>query len=222
MRPLLILLVVIGALLAGFWLLPSQVSEEQFAQRTDLPWQISALPDGTSTVLGLHLGVATLTDVIDAYGTPENIALFVQREGDRSLEVYFGTVHLGPLTGKLIATLAAEPELLDGIEARSVGREGTQEGAIKRLLADEDKANLGTRLVSGLSYVPSYGGLEAQFFRERLGEPDAWREETEHAVSWFYPTLGLSLLVDAKGKEVFEYVPPHSFALPADATLAPR
>jgi hypothetical protein len=220
MRPLAVLLAVLAVLLAAFWLLPSRIPEEDVVRRTDLPWQVTALPDGTSQVLGLHLGSATLDDAVAKLGTPENIALFVDKTGGRSLEVYFGTVLLGPLKGTIIATLAADPDLLDALEAGAVGREGAQDGAIKRYLGDKDKTGLGGQRLVGISYVPGYSGLDADFFRERLGEPPAWRTENEHAVSWFYPAKGLSLLIDTEGKDVFEFTAPRDFVLPTGATGA--
>jgi hypothetical protein len=43
---------------------------------------------------------------------------------------------------------------------------------------------------------------------------------SEHAVSWLYPELGLSLLIDAEGKEAFEYVAPRDFRMPPGGTTA--
>jgi len=76
------------------------------------------------------------------------------------------------------------------------------------------------RRITGISYLPRYKGLEADFFRERLGEPAAWREIDEHSVQWFYPELGLSLLISSTEGAVFEYVAPRDFVLPAGVTLA--
>jgi len=216
MRQLAILLAILTVLLAGFWLLPSRVPEEDRAERTDLPWQVAALPDGTSRVLDLHLGVSTLDDAVAKLGIPESIALFVDKTGRRSLEAFFGTVLMGPLKATIITTLDADPDLLDTLEAGAVGRTGTPDRAIKLLLDDRHKAGLGGQKLVGISYVPGYSGLDADFFRERLGEPTAWRTENEHAVSWFYPAKGLALMIDAEGKDVFEFTAPRDFVLPPD------
>jgi len=69
----------------------------------------------------------------------------------------------------------------------------------------------------GVTYIPGYSRLEEDFFRARLGEPAAWQRVDEERIRWFYPDKGLSLLIDADGKDVFEYVLPRDFVLPADA-----
>ena len=66
--------------------------------------------------------------------------------------------------------------------------------------------------------LPTYGGLEADFFRERLGEPAAWKFEDEERVLWFYPDKGLSLLIDSDGKDIFQYSMPRNFEIPEGAT----
>ena len=71
-----------------------------------------------------------------------------------------------------------------------------------------------------MSYLPKYKGLDAKFFRARLGEPAAWLQPDEATVLWFYPDRGLTLTVSAKDGAVLEYVPPRAFVLPAEATRA--
>ena len=219
MRIALITLGLVVAVAAGVWLLPRNPAGIDGERRTDLPWQITPLQDGTSRVIGLHLGTATLADAIARCGEPESVALFISPDARRSLEVYFGTVRFGPFDAKIIVTLEACDDLLDTLAANAVGREGTRDGDTKLLLAESDKAGLVGQRLSGITYIPAYGGLEADFFRdrERLGEPARWRRVNDHAVSWFYPELGLSLLIDAEGKEAFEYVAPRDFRMPPDA-----
>ena len=50
-------------------------------------------------------------------------------------------------------------------------------------------------------------------------DPAAWQPVDDTRVRWFYPDKGLSLLLDSDGKDVFEYVMPRQFALPADAQV---
>lgn len=216
MRTFLIAAAILAALTAGLWLIPRHDGDLD-DRITTLPWQVKPLDDGTSLVFDLRLGVATLDDAIRRFGEPESMALFTRSDGQRSLESYFGTVRFGPLEARVIAVLAADEDLLDALAANATGREGTRSGDSKLLLADADKARLVSQRISGLTYIPAYGGLDADFFRQRLGAPDSWRQEDEHAVSWFYPRLGLALLIDAGGKEAFEYVAPRDFRVPPDA-----
>jgi len=218
MRTALIVIILLVALGGILWLLPRDGALPDADQRMDAPWVVDRLPDGNTRVLGIDLGAARFDDAMARFGAPESIALFIDERGDRSLEVYFGDVHLGPMMKtKLVVNLAADPDLLDDFTANAIAREGTREGDTKLLLASEDKARLGPLPIASMTCIPSYRGLEPDFFRERLGPPAAARKETGQAVSWFYPDLGLSLVIDAEGPEVFEYLPPSRFILPDDA-----
>jgi hypothetical protein len=77
------------------------------------------------------------------------------------------------------------------------------------------------RRVSLMTYLPGTRKLDAEFFRDRFGEPAAWLQETNTAVSWFYPELGLSVLIDDEAREVLEYQPPRDFIMPQGVTLNP-
>lgn len=217
MRVALAVVATVALLIAGLWLIPRDAVVPEQVRESDLPWHITPLEGGTSRVLGLHLGDATLADAISRFGEAESIALFINAEGERSLEAYFGKLRLGPWEARVITRLYADDDLLDRLAANAVGRKGTRSGDTRLLPADDDKAALLGQGLSGITYIPAYGKLEADFFRERLGEPAAWRQEGEHAVSWFYPDLGLSLLIDTKGKEALEYVPPRDFRIPPGA-----
>lgn len=210
---------VLAAVLAAFWLVSPPPPELDQEVLEDLPWQVGLPGDGTSRVLGLSLGEATLADAAARYGPPDGAGLF-QGERGRSLEAYFGAVRLAGLEGRLVLTLAATPDELDGAAARAVGAERVASGATRFTLAPEDKVALAGRRITGISYLPRYKGLEAEFFRDRLGEPVAWRAGADDGVQWLYPELGLSLLLSARDGAVFEYVPPRDFVLPADVTLA--
>ena len=210
----------VALVLAAIWLMRGSNVDETELANLDLPWQVTPHEDGTSTVFGLRLGEATLADAIARFGEPEGIALFLREDDQRSLESYFGTVRFGPFEAKVVTTLVADDWLLDGLAIRAIGRDRTRSGDRKLLIPDADKAPLTSRPLKGITYIPTYSGLEPDFFRERIGEPAASRQENEHAVSWFYPRLGLFLLIDDKGKEVFEFVPPADFAMPADAVPA--
>ena len=209
------------AVLGAFWLVspPPPPSELEGQALTDLPWQVGLPGDGTSRVLGLNLGEATLADAVVRYGSPDGAGLF-QGERGRSLEAYFSTVRLAGLEGRLVLRLAATPEELERATTRVVGAERLASGATRFTLSPEDKGALTGRRISGISYLPRYKGLEAAFFRERLGEPVAWREINERSVQWLYPELGLTLLISSDDGAVFEYVPPRDFVMPSDVTLA--
>ncbi|MDX1345910.1 MAG: hypothetical protein R3179_08420 [Sedimenticolaceae bacterium] len=203
-------------LLAGlviFFVTPP-ADQEQSMQRTDLPWQVSVDPDGSSRVFDLHIGTSTLQDAIAKFGNPEAVALYIRESGTRDLETYFGTVSMGPLKAKIILNLLVDGSRLDVFEANAIKQEYSAEGHRKLLLNSEDKQTLGDARIAGITYIPTYKGLEADFFRERFGEPAAWKVEDEEHVQWFYPDIGLTLLMSAEGREILQYRMPRDFVLP--------
>lgn len=214
MKKFLIVTAGIGLLLAAVWFLTPR--SEQPARLTDMPWQIEIFEDGTSRVMGIHIGKATLSDLIGRYGRPEGIALFVNPEGILSLEAYFDGVRNGPFSAKLILTLVAGQSEMQALAERAVGREGGPSGDQRLLLAEGDKPLQTHRLISGLTYIPAYGQLDADFFRSRFGEPTTWRRNSETSVSWFYPERGLSILLDSEGKEILQYEAPKDYRGPTE------
>jgi hypothetical protein len=214
--PLAILAFVFLAL-GAFYLFAPAPGPDSMQARTDLPWQITVNPDGSSRVLDLDLGSATLADAMNKFGGVEGLAVFEQDTGEMSLEAYFGTVQFGPLNAKVIVSLVASGDELAALRDASNKREGSPSGDWKYLLT-EGPSEHADRLLAGISYIPGTRGLDEAFFLQRFGQPAAWRQESEQAVSWYYPKLGVSVLIDSQAREVLEYRPPRDFTVPAQST----
>ena len=211
---------VVLILLLGFYIIAPKPGPDVMQSRTDLPWQISVNPDGSSRVLDIELGSATLADAMEKFGGVEGLAVFETEDGAFSLEAFFGTVPFGPLTAKIIVRLAVAEDELQALIDRASGREGSPSGDWKYPLNDNPRDH-SARLVKGISYIPGTRNLDPGFIRERFGAPAATLRENEHAVSWFYPDRGLSILIDDKAREVLEYQAPRDFTLPAQAEHPP-
>ena len=210
--PLAILAIVAVSLLAFLWLAPNP-GPDALQPRTDLPWQITVNPDGSSRVFDLDLGSATLADAMAKFGALEGLAVFQAKQGEPVLEAYFGNVQFGPLKAKVVAGLDADTTDLEQMLARAGGRDASPSGDWKYPLNDLPQMHGGRRLKL-ITYVPATRKLDAEFFRSRFGEPGAWLRENETAVSWFYPAIGLSVLIDDEASEVLEYQPPRDFVMP--------
>jgi hypothetical protein len=215
-----ILAVSLIAALLLWWLMPDP-REDVTRQRTDLPWQITAFPDGTSQVIDLHLGQDTLARAVQKLGPYEELALFEAKDGSYSLEAWFGNVRFGPLKAKVTVSLALGPARAQALATQAVERKASPTGDWKLLLPATVRGDLDDALVVGITYIPATGGLDEAFFRERLGQPTAWQRLDEERIRWLYPDKGLSLLIDAEGKDVFEYVMPRAFVMPDDAQSNP-
>lgn len=200
--------------LALFWWFGPEPDPALRQPRTDLPWQVEALPNGSSRVFDLELGSATLADAVAKFGPYEDMAVFQPADGPPVLEVYFGTVSFGPLSAKVVTALAATPAELQALIAQASAREGSPTGDWKYRLAPGDQQVQRNRLLRVITYIPAARDLDADFFRARLGEPAAWKVGEEQVVQWFYPERGLSVVINASGREVLEYTAPRDFRLP--------
>jgi len=214
------ILAVVAITLLAFQLFAPTPGPDALKPRTDLPWQISVNPDGSSRVFDIELGSATLADAMAKFGALEGLALFEQKDRPMVLEAYFGNVQFGPLKAKVVAGLAADQRELEQMRGRAINREGSPSGDWKYPLNDPLTMHT-RRRVNLITYLPGTRNLDADFFRARFGEPAAWLQETETAVSWFYPQLGLSVLIDDEAREVLEYQPPRDFVMPQGVTLNP-
>lgn len=213
------ILTVVALLLALMFVFAPAPDPELLKARSDLPWQVEARPGGNSRVFDLDLGQATLADAEEKFGAPEGLAVFEPETGSLGLEAFFGTVHFGPLKAKVIVALEASAGELAELKQLSAKREGSPSGDWKYTI-DGPYTEHAPRRVTVLTYLPGTRGLDADFFRQRFGEPAAWLVLRETAVSWFYPELGLSILIDSEAGEALEYVAPRDFRLPARATQA--
>ena len=184
----------------------------------DLPWNIIEHDDGSTEVFGLRFAAHTLQDAINRFHEPEDIAIF-RGETDSSLEVYFGTVAIGPLEAKLVLTLeASQQEFEDYLQrAKGLSLSGGKDKKIE--LDPTDKALTLDKHFTGITFIPKYSGLDTAFFKQRFGEPQSWLRLNENAIQYFYPQKGLSITIDAEGKEILQYSHPADFSSPADATL---
>lgn len=214
------ILALVAVILGLAYLFAPPPGPDAMQARTDLPWQVTPTRDGGSRVFDIDLGRATLNEAMQKFGALEGLAVFEPKQGAMSLEGYFGTVRFGPLTAKIIVGLDASPDELAALKDRSAKREGSPSGDWKYRLSEDSPSDHANRRVTVITYIPGTRGLDADFFRERFGEPSAWLTESEHAVSWFYPERGLSILIDSEAGEALEYLPPRDFRLPDGVTLA--
>jgi hypothetical protein len=188
-----------------------------------MPWQIEVFEDGSSKALGLHLGQDSLRDAVRLLGRPEGLSLFSpQAEAQAfSLEAYFGTVRNGPLAAKLVLVLDASAEQMGAMAERALTRKPGPSGAYQWLLSEEDKQLAQEYRIRALTYIPLYAELDAEFFSSRFGQPAGRRALSDQVERWFYPDRGLSIDLDAKGKEVLHYVMPRDFSLSSMAPTRP-
>ncbi|MCU7959658.1 MAG: hypothetical protein KZQ58_06595 [gamma proteobacterium symbiont of Bathyaustriella thionipta] len=181
-----------------------------------MPWQISTNAEGHQQIFSMVLGQTTLADAIEKYGPPEGLALFESEQG-QTLEAFFGTIKNAGLKAKLIARLQLPAHVAERIQQHAKDQQGTRSGARKWLLSDEEAQKSLSYPISGLTWIPSWKGMDSDYLRQRFGEPAAWKQVNEQIVQWYYPKLGVDIQINSDGPEIFSYWPLETFSIPQDA-----
>lgn len=202
----LIVLPFVPALISTFSGSPPAQRQEQA-----LPWQIEALPDGGSRVFGLSLGHATLADARSRFGPDAQVALIVAPGETGAVEAYYESFSAGFVAGKLVLTVDTTPEMRAEMLKRANKAEYMESSTRRIELSDADLRNVAAMPVSAVVFIPS-AQLDEQVVLQRFGQPAERLRASEHAEHFLYPALGLDLVLDAKGKELLQYVAPRDFA----------
>ncbi len=198
----------VALILAVLWFVappPPPVNVEQ------MPWAIEKLDDGSTRVMGVHLGKTTLNEISVRYGELSGLGLFGgEKETDpMTLEAYFEQVHNGPLAAKMVFNLQADQTTLAALKGRAIDRSPGPSGDYQWTLNPEDVSAQMERPIVVITYIPTYGNLDEAFFRSRFGEPATKTPVDEGEVRWEYPDKGLTISILAKGKEVLQYRSPY-------------
>lgn len=187
----------------------------------NLPWQIDKLPDGGTRVFGLVPGRSTLAEARARMGNDVHIALIVAPGESGSLEAYFEIFAAGFVTGKVVLTLASTVEERAEMLLRA-RKADYMESATRRVeLADEDLVRAEAKVISAIAFIPA-ARLDEEVVLQRFGTPAERIRSDENREHFLYPDNGLELQLDAKGKEVLQYVAPSDFARLRDPLLTKK
>lgn len=209
--------IVLAALIAALalpFLIP--VHKDRGAADVAMPWQIELPGAGQSRVFGLLLGAgpagpaATLADARRRFGGEPKLAIVAPEGGSMSLEAYYDSVEFGPLTGKLVLTLDLAHDELGRLRERSPKHDYMGTGTKQHLLAEADRAHAETLPLRAVAFIPAVN-LDEAIVLQRFGAPAERLRQGDTLEHFLYPDKGLDLVLDAKGKEVLQYVAPARF-----------
>jgi hypothetical protein len=219
LKSIALFIAIVVALLAAPLLFMSDEGKRVEQPAEGLPWQIDILADGNTRVFGLTPGVSTLDDARSRFGVDAQIAMIIAQGETGSVEAYYESVKAGFVTGKMILTLETSLAQREGMLKRAIKAEFMESTTRRIALADVDLLELGKAKISAIAFIPS-ANLSEEVIVQRFGTPvERYRssEQTEH---YLYPDRGLDLRLDAKGKELLQYVAPREFARLRDPLIA--
>ena len=210
-----ILALIVAALVIPF-LIPGAGKQAGVDPESNLPWQIELSADGRSQAFGLSPGNSTLGEVHQRWGTDRELAIVAAPDEVGQLEAYYNQVALGFVLAKVIVTVDADQDAITAMRERALKAEPMQSTTRKIRLHPDDVLQAETMKIRAISVVPTVNLDEATII-QRFGTPSERIEAGEGRVHLLYAKQGLDVVLDAKAKELFQYVAPAGF----DALRAP-
>lgn len=215
----LFLAIVVVLLAVPLLFMPDDANKHPGELAVGAPWQIEILPDGSTRVFGLIPGRSTLGDARQLLGPDVQVALILAPGETGSVEAYYDKINAGSVTGKMILTLqttVAQRELM----LKRARKAEYMESTTRRVeLGDDDLLEAGGVPIAAIGFIPS-ANLDPQVVLQRFGSPSERLHSSEQTEHFLYPDKGLDLRLDAKGKEVLQYVAPREFSRLRDPLVA--
>jgi hypothetical protein len=221
-KPLMVLVLIVTAVVAIALL--RQGGEHAQSPVVGLPWQIETLPDGGSKVFGLTLGHSSLGEARERFGNDMEVAVIAAPGESGALEAYYVNFTAGVFAGKLILTARVDQATVEQWRQRAVKSEYMNSTTRKFMLQRADLPRAYQAPIASIVFIPS-ASFDAEIALRRFGPPGVRIRTGEHVEHFLYPEKGLDLLLDARGKEVLQYVAPREFARLRDPLIgrtAPR
>jgi hypothetical protein len=176
-----------------------------------LPWQIEVRPDGSSRVMGLHLGADTMAQVRARVGDGLQVALVAGLGEVGVLEALAEPFNAALISGRLVLAFDVSASTLRRWRDAATGSSPMEGGMRRFALRPQDLVEAERAALAGLSFVPVAQLTEADV-RQRFGPPDSRRSLENGATSMWYPKLGVSATVAPGQRAVIQYVAPRDAA----------
>lgn len=219
LKSIFLFVAIVVALLAAPLLFISDDGKPVQQASEGAPWQIEVLADGHARVFGLTPGLSTLDDAIARFGPEAQVAMIMAKGESGSVEAYYETLKAGIVAGKMILTLDTSLAEREEMLKRAVKAEFMESTTRRITLAEDDLRAMSKARIFAIAFIPS-AQLDEAIVLQRFGKPAERIRSGEHTEHFLYPDKGLDLRLDAKGKEVLQYVAPREFARLRDPLIA--
>jgi hypothetical protein len=180
-------------------------------QKNLLPWEVEILPNGASKVFGITLGQSTMQQAGKAFQDDWEVNLFVSPDNNISVEGYFNRIIISGLKADLVMSLELDQKTKEEMFQRGTRISKLGDGTKKVNLSSSDMSNIANAIIQRITYLPA-ANLEGDLITNLFGSPTSVIKVEKSGVEhWLYPSIGLDILLDPNGKEVFQYVMPSRF-----------
>ena len=209
-----VLIASVIAVVLGVFLSPSEDDRKSLGY----PWEISLMPDGTTSVFQINIGKTNLGEVENLFKEVAELTLFKPR-GDGLqpvVEAYFDKIQTGGLKAKMILGFSLDEEQIMAMYERGVRISTLGSGTRRVTLSSQDDRDMRSAIITSLTYIPSIN-LQPSLVEKRFGKPaSAIIEKDTGTVHWLYPDKGVDVALNEEAKEILQYVLPKDFSLLSD------
>lgn len=177
---------------------------------TALPWIIQTDAQGGSRVFDLDIGQSSIAQAEKVFQDTAEFGIFIESNGQQSLEAFFGQVRLAGLQARAVLNLQVDEATLNRYAAEAIDKSGQPSNSYKLKLPDELLPQLLQHSFTSLTYLPKLN-IEDELITLRFGKPARTEIPKEKIRIWLYPEKGLSITRVEDEKPVFHYVRPRDF-----------
>lgn len=200
--PFLIVLLGSFALLTLFiWMQP----QREPLDKAQLPWNARFDDQGRLHTLGVVLQQTTLREAMTIYGKDVEIRLFTNHDGsNKTAEAYFPAIYIGSIKAAIAVRLQVPAEELEVVYNRGAKISPTGSGAKEIKLASDDNLAFLDKPIVSATLIPR-NNLTERGIALRFGEPERKEKQSDGLDHWFFPKLGLEMIIDPEGPEALQY-----------------
>jgi hypothetical protein len=182
----------------------------RLAPQHGLPWQIE-LSAGNSRVFGISPGVSTVAEVIASIDFDYELAILATYQQSDALELFYRHFKAGLLQGQLIVVIDIDAVELEHLKKQAARADMLDNGTQKYQLSERQFHRVQTSLVRSITFVPAIN-LDKAVIEQHFGKVASIMAVSEGQTHYFYPELGLDILINDRGKDFLQYVAPKQFA----------
>ncbi len=204
-----IALLIIAAI---FWFTASSPQKSTTKRYPDVPWIVSFPTENTIKVLGVTIGQDTVENVKATFKSDYKLGLYVDKNDNASLEAYFNSVKQAGLSAKVVLHLDINNQPWQQWQKNQARVKSLPNGEKKYSLSAKDFRKAQLLPIKLMAYIPVVN-LDEEVINKRFGTDHEKIQISKTVTYWLYPTKGMAIRLDTKGKEIITYAHPSNIHL---------
>lgn len=210
------------ALLAFMALFIALTPHEQAIDSNDmLPWNITHPTTDAIRVMGITLGLSTLTEAEQNFKQTAEISIFKSADSKIIIEARFQNINPQELKANVTLTMEIPSFELPGLFSRSSHMNSAAAASGQHFtLIPDDLLRVRSASILSLRYLADAPMNEAYLIKHFGNPAKRVRDTKSGEIHWLYPQLGLDITLNANEKPLLEFLQSTDFELQSTSLLA--